>query len=208
MPVVSFSQKEDPVNAVALVLAVSLGANAPDCHRRGGCYSGGYSCSYAYSPCYTYSYAGSYGKAPDETEEEFEFCQGEREGKTEQEYSNFRNDVWLKMSHPDRKKMMEKKKKGKKGGGEDASLPRAPVQIVVNLPADAKLIIDDEATKATGAKRHFTSAPTYKGSSYSYTLKMELVRDGKTVSVTKEVTGKAGTETSVSFDDPRTVASR
>jgi uncharacterized protein (TIGR03000 family) len=208
------------VNAIALVLAVSMGVNAPDCHRRGGCYRGCYSGGYSYSSCYSssyayspcYSYSGSYGPAADETQEEFDFCNKEgREGKTEEEYSNFRNNVWLKMSHEKRKEMMEKTRKGKggKGGGEgDASLPRAPVQIVVNLPADAKLTIDDEATKATGAKRVFTSAPTYEFSSYSYTLKMELVRDGKTVAVTKQVTAEAGKETTVSFDDPRAVASR
>jgi uncharacterized protein (TIGR03000 family) len=113
------------------------------------------------------------------------------------------------MSHADRKKMMDAKKKKKKGGGDDdASLPRAPVQVVVNLPADARLSIDNEATRATGTKRLFTSPPIVEGRSYSYTFKMELVRDGKTVSVTKEVTVSAGKETTVSFDDPRSVASR
>jgi hypothetical protein len=71
------------------MLALTMGANAPDCHRRGGCGYGGGCYSYSYSPCYhggyvyggcvTYSYSASYGKAADETDEEFAFCQGERE---------------------------------------------------------------------------------------------------------------------------------
>jgi tetratricopeptide (TPR) repeat protein len=51
-----------------------------------------------------------YGKDADETDEEFDFSREREKDMTPQEYSNFRKNVWLKMPHAGRKRMMEKKK--------------------------------------------------------------------------------------------------
>jgi len=213
---------------VGLILALTAGTDAPD-FGRGGCCSHGYGgcsygyggCSYGYGGCYSYGYAGcysygyvgcySYGgysaeytKDASETDEEFDFCKNQAPGKTPSEYADFRGK-WLKMTHPDRKKMMGK---GKKGGGEGEISTRA--RLVVTLPADAKLTVDESGTQADGTRREFISPTLTPNRSYSYTLKAEFVRGGKTVTVTKKATVTAGKETLVSFDDApdRTVASK
>jgi len=73
--------------------------------------------------------------------------------------------------------------------------------IVVSLPADAKLSIDDTATKATGATRTFATPTLEKGKDFHYTLKAEVVRNGQTLTTTKQVAVQAGRETRISIDD-------
>src|SRR5262249_52156555 len=76
---------------------------------------------------------------------------------------------------------------------------RAPAATVVSLPADAKLTIDGAATASTSARRVFVSPALTPGKAYSYILKAEFTKDGKTVAVRKDVTVRAGQETSVSL---------
>jgi len=204
----------------------------------GGCYSGGYGGGYSsggypsYGGCYvsagygiggygiggiggygTASYSASYSKAPDETEDEFAYCKEKADEMSPAVYQNFRNSVWLQMTHDERSKMMERDRKGKKskkgGSDEEASL-ESPARLVVTLPADAKLTIADEATQSDGSRRVFVSPPLKPDRSYSYMLKAEFVREGKTVSITKKAGVASGKETLVSFEDsPQTdVATR
>jgi uncharacterized protein (TIGR03000 family) len=84
----------------------------------------------------------------------------------------------------------------------------APVTIVVTLPEDAKLTIDDNATASTSGKRTFVSPAVAVGRDYHYTLKAEVVRDGKPQTIEKTVTVRAGEETRVNFDVPTGVAAR
>jgi uncharacterized protein (TIGR03000 family) len=90
-----------------------------------------------------------------------------------------------------------------------AALDTAPVTLVVNLPADAKLKVDGQATTSTSATRTFYSPPIKTGQDYCYTLVAEVTRDGQTQSVTKQVKVRAGEETRVTLDVPAAgVASR
>jgi uncharacterized protein (TIGR03000 family) len=92
--------------------------------------------------------------------------------------------------------------------GEEASVP-APATIVVNLPAEAKLSVDDHVTTSTSATRVFTSPNLTPGQDFSYTLTGEIVRDGKPVVATKRISVRAGEETRVSLEFPvASVASR
>ena len=77
----------------------------------------------------------------------------------------------------------------------EAALP-APATIIVSLPAEAKLTIDDAATTSTGAVRTFVSPNLDNGRDYHYDLKAEV--DGKTL--TKRITVRAGEETRVEID--------
>jgi uncharacterized protein (TIGR03000 family) len=76
----------------------------------------------------------------------------------------------------------------------------APATIFVNVPADARLTIDGEATTSTSAQRVFVSPTLNPGREYHYTLKAEFQKDGKMVSVSKDITVKAGNETRVNLD--------
>lgn len=86
----------------------------------------------------------------------------------------------------------------------------APATIIVTLPADAKLSIDDAVTKQTSDRRVFVSPTLNAGETYSYTLKAEFVAEGKAVVQSKKVSVTAGIETAVSFSasDLAGVASR
>ena len=80
-----------------------------------------------------------------------------------------------------------------------ASLP-TPAKVLVSLPADATLTIDGHATTSTSAQRTFVSPTLEAGKDYQYTLKAEMVRDGKAVTEIKTVVVRAGETTEVSFD--------
>lgn len=98
-------------------------------------------------------------------------------------------------------------KKGGKGDKDEAMTTAAPATIVVTLPAEARLEIDGAATSSTSERRVFVSPELNPGREYHYTLKAEWVRDGKTVSMTREVAVTAGTEATVKFET-ESVASR
>jgi len=75
------------------------------------------------------------------------------------------------------------------------------VQLVVDLPADALLFVNDKATKTTAGHRVFNSPPLEPGSTYSYLLRAELQREGGTYQQTKKVFVRAGQETTATFTE-------
>ena len=85
---------------------------------------------------------------------------------------------------------------------QEESLLPAPATIVVALPTDAKLRIDNEATNSTGTSRVFQSPILNPGKEYQYTLKAEVVRDGKPIKAEQVVTVKAGQLTPVRLTLP------
>jgi uncharacterized protein (TIGR03000 family) len=76
----------------------------------------------------------------------------------------------------------------------------AAATIVVNLPADARLIVNDQTTTSTSDRRMFRSPPLKPGEEYSYTFKAEINRDGKPITATKQVSVRAGRQTEVQFE--------
>lgn len=110
---------------------------------------------------------------------------------------------------PAAKPPMKKPEPVKKPPEEKESMVPAPATIVVSLPAEAKLIVDNVVTKSTSATRTFISPELEQGKDFYYTLKAEIVRDGTPVSVSQRVTVRAGEETRVSFELPvATVAAK
>jgi uncharacterized protein (TIGR03000 family) len=77
----------------------------------------------------------------------------------------------------------------------DSDTTKAPATIVVTLPAEAKLLIDGNPTKSTGAKREYESPAIPVGKEYSYTFKVTF--QGK--DITREVRIKAKETTKVDF---------
>jgi uncharacterized protein (TIGR03000 family) len=75
----------------------------------------------------------------------------------------------------------------------------APATIIVSLPAEAKLLIDGNATTSTTTERVFVSPALDRGMEYYYTLKAEVVRDGKAEVRTEKVAVRAGEETRVNL---------
>jgi uncharacterized protein (TIGR03000 family) len=77
----------------------------------------------------------------------------------------------------------------------------APATLVVSLPADAKLLIDDAATTSTSGRRVFVSPALQTGREYTYSLKAEYTKDGKSVVVNKDITVTAGAEIAVTMEE-------
>jgi uncharacterized protein (TIGR03000 family) len=92
------------------------------------------------------------------------------------------------------------KRDTKKGDGGDESALPAPARIIVSIPADAKLMVDDFRTTSTSGRRVFTTPALERGQIYAYTLQAEVMRDGATETLSKEVTVRAGEEAQVSFE--------
>jgi uncharacterized protein (TIGR03000 family) len=86
---------------------------------------------------------------------------------------------------------------GKKTSIEGAS---APATLVVNVPVNARLTIDGEATTSTSTRRVFVSPALEVGRTFHYTLQAEIVKDGKTITVSKNVAVKAGEESRVTLN--------
>ncbi len=106
---------------------------------------------------------------------------------------------------PAAEEIKTKPKMDKPEGGVKKPTVFAPDQalLIVSLPADANLSIDDQATSAGSETRTFvTPSGLETGKDYYYTLKAEMTRDGQPVAITRVVTVKAGEETRVSIELP------
>ena len=68
----------------------------------------------------------------------------------------------------------------------------APATIVVSLPADATLKVDGMATKATSDLRTFATPNLPYGQAFHYTLTAEIVRDGRSLTATQQVSVQGG----------------
>jgi uncharacterized protein (TIGR03000 family) len=79
--------------------------------------------------------------------------------------------------------------------------------IIVELPADARLLVDGQATVSTSSVRVLSSPSLQAGKDFQYTLKADVTRNGKTVSTTRTVKVRAGEETRVTLQLPEAVAS-
>ena len=88
-----------------------------------------------------------------------------------------------------------------------AALP-VKATVVVNLPADATLTANDQATATKSERREFVTPALERGKTYSYTLKMTVERDGRTVEESKKILVRAGEKTTVNFELPVATASR
>jgi len=103
------------------------------------------------------------------------------------------------MAPPTGKPGEEFKKMPKEEDKKKTGMAPAPATLIVSLPADAKLIIDDTTTTSTSTERVFVSPTLTPGTDYNYTLKAEVVRNGKAVKVEEKVVVRAGQETRVTL---------
>jgi len=90
---------------------------------------------------------------------------------------------------------------GYREGSQGAIGDYAPASIVVTLPADAKLTIDDRLTTSKSGLRKFATPQLPAGKKFQYTLKSEVMRDGVNQVVTRQITVRAGEETQVDLEN-------
>jgi len=90
-------------------------------------------------------------------------------------------------------------KPNKTGDGTMNAPTRA--KLVVELPADAKLFIDDMPMKTTSGKRTFSTPALEPGQAYYYIVRIEMERDGKPVSQERRVIVRSGQIARAEFKD-------
>lgn len=90
-------------------------------------------------------------------------------------------------------------------------VPRVPVStapasavLTVQVPQDARIFVDDHETQQRGATRRFASPPITRDREFSYALRVEVTRNGRTVVKTQDVKVRGGAQSlaTFSFTDP------
>jgi len=170
--------------SVVLMMAVTTGAETPDCFRSRGCHGG-----QGYSGCHGRNWGGCHGS--------YGGCYGG--------YSPYGcHGCTGTMVAPKKEPIKEMPKPKDK---EEAMGP-APATIFVSLPAEANLTVDGVATRSTSSERVFQSPVLPPNRDFHYTLRVEMTRDGKPVFIEKQVPVRAGQESRVEFNMAEAVASR
>ena len=72
--------------------------------------------------------------------------------------------------------------------------------IIVHMPANASLSIDGQQTQQRSNTRTFVSPPLDPNKTYTYTLRAETSRDGRTITETKNVDVRAGQSSEVTLN--------
>jgi uncharacterized protein (TIGR03000 family) len=80
----------------------------------------------------------------------------------------------------------------------------APAHLTINLPADAKVFVDDVPCPAD--IRAFSTSNLRPGQKYYYDVRAEVTRSGTTMMQTQRVVMEAGQQVSVSFPQLAPVA--
>jgi uncharacterized protein (TIGR03000 family) len=96
----------------------------------------------------------------------------------------------------------------RKKKSESASAPSNVARVTVKLPTEARLFIDNSRCPLTSGTRTFNTPTLEPGRQYFYTLRMEVDRDGQTVTENRRVILAAGQRVEVDFNTPVTAAQR
>jgi uncharacterized protein (TIGR03000 family) len=160
------------------------------CHGGYGCYGGGW------GGCYGASYGGCWGG-----------CYGSYYGGCYGGWGYY-GGCWGCMGGPGAPVMTTP---ATPTGPAGERIPTAPekkssslepsARLLVELPADAKLYVDDHLMQTTSERREFRTPALLRGQTYYYVLKAEIVRDGDVVTETKRVLVRAGETVSANFGD-------
>lgn len=90
-----------------------------------------------------------------------------------------------------------------------SSVPNAkPALVTLNLPSDAKLLVDGKEFPLAENERTFTTPPLVPGKKYFYQMRVEVVRDGQMQTETQLVQVESGKQFQVDFkqlNDVKTV---
>jgi uncharacterized protein (TIGR03000 family) len=184
--------------SMVLMAALSAGGDLPACHRGGccgcyggcyggwggchGCWGGCYGCGGCWGGCYgCYGCYGCWG------------CGGCYGGWG---YSTYAAPVApaQQMAPAQPETIAPPKREGAWRMPSPTS-----ARLIVELPKNAKLFVDDQPMKTTSAKRAFRTPTLEPGQAYYYMLRAEVVRDGKSFQQTKKVVVRAGEEIRATF---------
>ncbi|MFN4258166.1 MAG: TIGR03000 domain-containing protein [Gemmataceae bacterium] len=77
--------------------------------------------------------------------------------------------------------------------------PNGSARLIINVPEDAKLYIDDHEMKTPAGQRVFRTPQLEAGQTYYYIVRAEVERDGQTISDSKRVLVRAGETVTTAF---------
>ncbi len=86
--------------------------------------------------------------------------------------------------------------------GDGTSLGPDDMQLLVSVPENARIYINDKPTATPGRERQYVSRNLIPGLRYTYRVRAEVTRGGRTLSQTKVVGAKAGDLARLAFDFP------
>ncbi len=72
-------------------------------------------------------------------------------------------------------------------------------ELVIAVPLDARVFFDDAPTTQTGTERSYSTPPLTPGMDYGYTIRADVVRNGRTYSQKQKVTVRAGQTVRLDF---------
>jgi len=75
------------------------------------------------------------------------------------------------------------------------------VWLLVKVPADAKVYLQNQRMTLTGTNRKYYSPELKRGLTYVYTVKVEIKRNGKTISRTSKTNVQAGQRIDLAFSE-------
>jgi len=205
--------------SLMLAAALTTGAAAPDCCWFGGCapcgYYGWYGCGYpcAYPPWYGgwgyypyyYPYYGYYSPwcgSPSWPVASVRVVTVAEPAPRPQPAPEAREKA---LREELERLMNELRKRQETKPRQDETAAPAPARVIVKLPEDARLFVDDDPCPLTTATRAFNTPELRPGVTYQYTIRAELTREGRAVTQSKRVTVRAGEETVVEFGAMRAV---
>lgn len=79
------------------------------------------------------------------------------------------------------------------------SIGRDAALLSVHVPAEARVFVNELATRSTGSDRRYMSRGLAVGREYTYTVRAEVERDGKLLSETKVIKVQGGQASDVNF---------
>jgi uncharacterized protein (TIGR03000 family) len=85
--------------------------------------------------------------------------------------------------------------------GDQPALAPNQARLLVQLPDDARLFIDDQLMKTGSTSRTFNTPPLQVGYAYYYIARAELVINGRTFTETKQVIVRPGQTSQVTFSE-------
>lgn len=91
---------------------------------------------------------------------------------------------------------------------EEGAAPGRNSRIIVSLPADAKLFVDNVECPLVGGVRAFNTPNLDPSRVYMYTMRVELARDGQTMRDAQQITIVPGVDVQVNFNNITQTAAR
>lgn len=87
------------------------------------------------------------------------------------------------------------------GVAHNAAEVNTQAEVIVRVPANAKLLANGQATELTGEQRVFRTPNLTPGEDFKYNLAIEINVDGETKTIAKQITVRAGHRTNVDFTE-------